>query len=399
MGVLERLFTQAQGWLKGQPPGLERLDEAGSVTAAPQDSPDIDALMQEAAACLADGQTERGREALRRGLAISKQNAAAPLAAYRSVEARSGAVAAERFLQAYIAERDAAIFEAIENHVQYLRTSRYVDVPLDVQIETLARCNAACTFCQYPELTRIGDRMPDALIDKIVDDLDAFPKDLQTSLTLYGVNEPFLDKRIWDLMRKVTDRLPHMPIALNTNGVPLNEGAIDRLLDYNVARLSVSFNDHRKEEYQRVMGISYERALAVLDTFERKKANGELRFPIGVTRAGDGSIHDLEFIEWVSERFPHLSNNFSPRFDWVDPESLMANVAAPDAGCTHWYDMTIRADGQVSFCCIDGHITWPKGDVKTERLLDIYNKPEYRRLRTEAVVRKDIEQCRTCRSG
>ena len=48
-----------------------------------------------------------------------------------------------------------------------IRRSPYLDYPQEVHIETLALCNAKCSFCPYPTMDRQGDRMPDELIDKI----------------------------------------------------------------------------------------------------------------------------------------------------------------------------------------------------------------------------------------
>lgn len=396
MNILANLQNFAMSWRKPQGPQKGRMIWDGLIA---EDPNNLEANTWLAAIEVANGDFEKAEPFLRQTVAINKQSVEHVIAGYEWLEENHGIVEAERYLDGFIAARDAAIFQEIDAYVKYLTTTDYVKVPLDVQIETFTKCNAACTFCQYPELTRIGDKMPDELFDKIISDLREFPTDLQTSLTLYGVNEPFLDKRIWKFMRIISDELPHMPIALNTNGAPLTEKTIDSLTDYNIARLSVSFNDHRKAFYEETMKINYERTVDVLNIFERKKAAGIISFPVGVTRAGDGSIEDLRFIDWVNKHFPSLSNNYTPKFEWVDDDSLKSNIGSFSVGCTHWFDMAIRASGHVSFCCIDGHNAWPKGNVKTESLLEIYNKPEYRRLRGESVKRPDVEQCKTCRSG
>jgi len=42
-------------------------------------------------------------------------------------------------------------------------------------VETIALCNAACSFCPYATLERKGTRMSDALVEKIIDDLTGIP--------------------------------------------------------------------------------------------------------------------------------------------------------------------------------------------------------------------------------
>ena len=51
----------------------------------------------------------------------------------------------------------------------------YLDWPKEVSIETFAKCNAACTFCPYTTLDRIGTKMPDELIERIIDELKDHP--------------------------------------------------------------------------------------------------------------------------------------------------------------------------------------------------------------------------------
>ena len=67
----------------------------------------------------------------------------------------------------------------------------HLDYPQEVHIETLAICNAACTFCPYPTMDRQGDRMSDELIDKIIDDLTHIPRQLPFNIAPFKVNTHF----------------------------------------------------------------------------------------------------------------------------------------------------------------------------------------------------------------
>jgi hypothetical protein len=94
--------------------------------------------------------------------------------------------------------------------------------------------------------------------------------------------------------------------------------------------LTVSMNNYRNDAYEETMKIPYDRTRQVLDMLERCKADGEIPFNVGLTRAGDGSIHDLRFIDWANRHYPHLSNYYTPEVVWVG-ESIAAAVA-PNAG-------------------------------------------------------------------
>lgn len=373
-----------------------KLSEATSTT-PPVESAAL--LVKHARDALLSEDEQTARDTLRKIAINDKLHVETFIEVHDQLIANDLSGIADSLISIFIEERDAQIFREINAHVSHLRQTDARQFPIDVQIETLTKCNADCSFCQYGELTRIGDRMTDETFRKIIDDLKEIPETQGTTVTLYGVNEPFLDKRIWDFMRIISDELPHMPIALNTNGAPLNEERISQLTDYNIARLSVSLNEYRKQEYYDLMKIDFDRTVEVIHIFNEKKGSGEITFPVGVTRAGTGTIDDFKFISWVTTEFPNLSFNYSPRFDWVDESSVLSNSSAVSAGCTHWFDMTIRATGDVSFCCIDGHNKWPKGNVTEQNLLEIYNLPEVAALRSAGLLRTDVKQCQSCRSG
>src|SRR5258708_7756934 len=105
--------------------------------------------------------------------------------------------------------------------IERMRRSPYMDYPSHVHLETLAICNAACTFCPYPTLERQGTRMADELIAKVIADLAAIPRSLSFQLSPFKVNEPFLDVRLFDILAEVNERLPHAPLTLPTHAHPV----------------------------------------------------------------------------------------------------------------------------------------------------------------------------------
>jgi hypothetical protein len=350
-----------------------------------------------AAMLFEEGDFESAEDVQKSALAADVCHVDAPIAIFEQLE-QSSPQAAMAYLRWFIDQRDAVVFRQIDTYVDSLQNSRYLDYPLIVQIETIALCNAACTFCQYPALERKGDKLPDELIDKILIELATFPKDLPFTLTLYGVSEPFLDKRIYRNIERINAELPNAQLQINTNGTPLTDANIDRLAEMRIAGLGISVNDYRKAEYEKTMQLPFEKTLKVLDSLERARMSGRIPFNVGVTRAGDGSIEDLKFISWVRKNYPSLSSYYTPNFVWVGEASEQRTVAQ-SVGCAHWYELAIRSTGQVSFCCIDGHVNYPRGDVRSQSLLDIYNMPAFRALRLKKTSRAEVLQCSSCTSG
>lgn len=285
-----------------------------------------------------------------------------------------------------------------QRSVDWLRESRYMDFPHEVCIETLAVCNAACVFCPYPDLERKGDRMPDALVAKIIADLQDVPQDLPFSISPFKINDPLLDVRIFDILEDCNARLPNASLRMFTNGSPLTEKHIARLAKVRkLAHLWISLNHHDEQRYEQIMKLPLKRTLERLDLLHRKKAAGEFPPPVQVSRVCDNSADDRAFFDFVSARYPLFQPGMVAQSEWLGQvPGLHAAGKVHPVGCGRWFELSITATGQVAFCCMDGRAEYPIGDVSRSHVLEVYNNPAYRRYRERFATRMEGAPCLSC---
>ncbi len=266
----------------------------------------------------------------------------------------------------------------------------YMDYPALVHIESLAQCNASCSFCPYPTMDRKGTRMSDALIEKIIDDLTAIPPSLSFQVSPYKISDPFLEPRLFDILARVNERLPSAAVSLITNGAALTEANLLKLAKVrNVTYLTVSLNFHDPVEYQEVMGMPQARTLSRLEVLKTLHAQGKFDFPIRITRVSVSRAEDQGFVRWTKANYPNFEVYILPRNDWlgaVDTGNFARGV--PDVPCHRWFDFSITATGKVAMCCMDGKAEYLKGDVNQHHVLEIYNQPFLRKLRETLVSRR-----------
>jgi MoaA/NifB/PqqE/SkfB family radical SAM enzyme len=282
----------------------------------------------------------------------------------------------------------------IRDKSEYLRQAGYLRYPALVHIETQAVCNAACTFCPYPTLERKGERMSDALIEKILGDLAAIPRELPFQLSPYKVSDPFLEARLFDILRTANERLPNARISLITNGAALTDRNVAKLQDVrNIQYLNISLNHCEATQYEAVMKMPFERTLKRLDALHESRP----AFPVRLTRVSVDRDSDVEFIAWTKKRYPSFHAVIIPRNDWIgDIPGAQASMV-PDTPCHRWFDFSITSTGKVAMCCMDGRARYPKGDVNHEHVLDIYNRPFLLDLRTRLISRREAgDPCRQC---
>jgi sulfatase maturation enzyme AslB (radical SAM superfamily) len=271
-----------------------------------------------------------------------------------------------------------------------------MDYPYQLCFETLSLCNATCEFCPYPSLSRRGSMMSDQLIDKILSDCRSIPSDLPFKINPFQVNEPFLDKRLFDIFKQINETLPNAQIHLFSNASPLNSKNLSKLATVkNVFRLIVSLHEKDPEAYKRVVGLPFERTIRNVEELHAMKVSGEITFPVELSRVGDGSESDEEFCRWGREKFPLFIVYSTARANWIGAVDALVSPI-PQVGCGQWFNLNFLPDGRSLFCCIDSDGHWGSGDVSKQHLLEIYNQPERRRLRETLVDRAELKQCAGC---
>lgn len=267
--------------------------------------------------------------------------------------------------------------------------SNYLDQPCEVSIETLAQCNARCTFCPYPTLERIGARMPDELIHRLIDEMAAFERPFFCSF--FKVNEPLLDKRFIPLCERFNRLVPHARLRVFTNASPLTEAKEDGIAALqNVEHLWVSLNECDPQRYESIMGLQWERTAANLD---RLHAREDFPHPVWLSKVGIERAQ--EFVDYCAKRWPKFKPFVIKQDAWID-YTTADKPEVPDKPCSRWFELNVMATGKVALCCMDGTGEFEIGDVTGSTLLDVYNAPHWRVRRERMMSRQGIYPCNQC---
>jgi radical SAM protein with 4Fe4S-binding SPASM domain len=140
--------------------------------------------------------------------------------------------------------RIAAIKESLVTKFYYekwfqlgLPSRRFVQVNL----ETNSVCNRKCHFCLFgiTEVPRI--RMSSNLFFNIIDQLSELR--FKGRLSLFEINEPLTDKRIFDFTKYATLMLPNCYQAMVSNGDLLSKDKLERLFECGLDLLVINSYD------------------------------------------------------------------------------------------------------------------------------------------------------------
>jgi radical SAM protein with 4Fe4S-binding SPASM domain len=234
------------------------------------------------------------------------------------------------------------------------------DIFNQVDIETITCCNRRCLYCPnsiYENgLIKNKKLLSTKLFHRIIKELAEIKYKGIINLNFYG--EPLLDKRIISLVKYAKNKLPCCYIIIYTNGDFLTLSYYKKLVLAGVDEFRIT--QHSKKEDPEIIKI-----------LEYTKIRPEDNIKI--------SYQKLKF-----------TNNRGGLIESGKPIKLEE---------CHLFNphVVINYKGEVILCCQDYFSSVKFGSIKDEKLLDIWKKPEYQRIRKE--IRKgkpSLEICKKC---
>jgi len=98
--------------------------------------------------------------------------------------------------------------------------------------------------------------MPGALIEKIINELAL--SDYSNRLSFYNNNEPFLDERIYDIVRLAREKLPRAYLELKSNGITLGIEDILKIFNSGLDMLYINYHPANEKMKQNILNIRSE---------------------------------------------------------------------------------------------------------------------------------------------
>lgn len=280
----------------------------------------------------------------------------------------------------------------------------HMDYPMNIQLETVGRCNANCTFCPHEELDRKFEEMSDELFNKIIDEVGTIPNENPINFYMNVVNEPFMDKKIFERIRKINETVPQATLGFYTNLNVLPRNFFEKIRNcQRITYVNVSFNAANEEEYRETMRIDFDRTVSNIRRFlienrEQKFLNG----PLYLSRIATFDDRDVRFQEDCRDLFADFEvgvdyvPNVKSRASWLGQVSGGQEHIPQLSPCFQWLNISVFCDGTVPHCCMDATGKFAFGNVKEKSLLEIYNSPEFRNMREAVMGRGAVYPCNTC---
>ena len=271
--------------------------------------------------------------------------------------------------------------------------------PSALMIETTVRCNLLCPMCPRTGAGYPNADMPDELLWPLLEDLVAMGGD---HVYLYGLGEPLMDQRIFDIANWCRGR--GLGTVLSTNGTLLTAERRRRLLDTECDHLLIGIDGASAETYGYYRaGGKYERVVDNVRALAREKVErgAKLTIVVQFIRMRENR-HEIDAFLKLWDGLPGVDEVRIKDEDIGLPEHRTYEVDGhlrKNPCHLLWRGpMIVRYTGEVFACYHHAEHGEPVGHLSDSRLPEIWDSPrmrELRRLHTSGRPQED-SCCATC---
>jgi radical SAM protein with 4Fe4S-binding SPASM domain len=275
-------------------------------------------------------------------------------------------------------------------------------------------CNLRCSFCPTGdhELIRSTGRrqqlMDFGLYKKIIDELGAFDRKIKV-LRLYKEGEPLLHPRFADMVRYAKQSGCVEAVDTTTNGVLLDAGRVEAIIDAGIDRINISIDGMSDEQYLRFARtkVDFNRLVDNLRRLYQRKAQCEICIKIpGDLLSEDGKrlfydifgdIADRVFVENIAPCWPEFE--VENRTGMKITQGIYGNTLTERKVCPYiFYSFAVNSEGSASLCFLDWERKLTIGDARSQSIKEIWNGPELKEFRLDHLrgLRGQNRTCRNC---
>lgn len=255
--------------------------------------------------------------------------------------------------------------------------------PLEINLETTVRCNLRCPMCPRTGAGYPNADLPDELVYRTLDQAAELGTE---QVLLFGLGEPFMDRRIFDILRYCRAR--GLGTMISSNGSFLDADRRARLLDVGCDQLIVSIDGASAATYSRYrIGGHFDRVVGYARALAEEKAarRSPMTLVVQMIRMRDNLHEEGEFVRyWRAVRGVDLVRVKDEDVGLPEHATRDGNGRQRVNPChVLWRGpFCVRYNGDVFAC---SHMATggaaPLGNIADASLGDLWNSPEMQRLR------------------
>ncbi len=291
------------------------------------------------------------------------------------------------------------VYKKIKSYTSKIKKNKMYNII----IETSNLCNARCVMCPYVIMKRKREIMKDNVFNKIIFKLKK-EKINPLAFILNGFGDPLTDKKIFERIKLLKKEFPNSVIKFYTNLGLADKKIISKILTSGLDEINISLNGYNKNNYEKTMGINYEKTLKNLNELinRRNKINSKLKIRLSMALVSYNDGTEKKFINRWQKKVDSVSINKVHNYgDSVENPSGInkINYNKLTYPCKYlWNTLVFSVKGNLLMCCLDYEANYSFGNIKNNKILDMFYSKKFNNLRELHLKNniKNIPLCNKC---
>ncbi len=299
-----------------------------------------------------------------------------------------------------------------------LRKPYVAGYPHVLTIEPTSLCNLKCPQCPtgISSLDRDEGYMDTALYREILDEIG----DYLTGIQLFFQGEPFMHKKIYDMIKIARDK--NIYTISSTNGHFLSHKNIDMLLDSGLNAIIIGLDGVSQDVYEKYRkNGNYDKVLSGIKELISAKEKQKLNTPgiylqfivfksnedqIGLVKQLGKDLGVDRVLIKSAQVYPDTpSEDYLPENDRYSrykktKEGLVLKNRIPNMCKRVWTTGVFTWDGKMASCCFDKDAAHSFGTWGDKSFMQLWKSKDAYEMRHKILKnRKSIDMCRNCTEG
>ena len=179
------------------------------------------------------------------------------------------------------------------------------DLDKSIELEITNVCNAVCNICPREEQHRVKGFMTKDTLEMILKRAKVYGVN---SISIGGFGEPLLHKEFCSFLKTIRKELPECKVSITTNGVFLTPEKLHEMIEIGIPEISLSFHSPDKEEYERIMRISYPKVVENIKYFINTYPEEINNLRMGIVKTKENQFQIEELMEyWTDLGLKHFT--------------------------------------------------------------------------------------------
>ena len=247
--------------------------------------------------------------------------------------------------------------------------------------------------------------MPIELFRRIIDEA---AEHKVRRISPYLMNEPLMDRDLFDKVRYINERIPDCKVVITSNGHYLTPPVVDKILEMGdgIHKLHISFQGMEKEAYEKTMrgNMDFDRTLANVHQFlAEQERRGLSRPQLWITMVDTEVIDAKKAVAYwqtkgVASKYTTLENRGG---NIKDAQTFShAKEMTYFTTCTRLFKQAyIMFNGDLVLCCVDYSREQVLGNIVGSSIAEVWNWPVAKEIRRKYLAHEfeALPLCGNCK--